>query len=76
MNACQPASPAKRHECRNDSHFGIHEFRDKDHFKQEFVELILMSEITNSEIRMTSALMYFWLTGYQDFILKNLHHLL
>ena len=32
---------AKRPKCWTDSYFWIHEFRDKDHFKQIFVEVIL-----------------------------------
>ena len=73
MKSWQPASLAKRPKCRNNSYFWIHEFRNKDQFKQSFVELILISEITNSEIRITSTLRYFArLTGCQDFISKNL----
>ena len=45
----QPVSLVKRLECRSDSYLWIHEFKNKDHFKQNFVELILVSEITNSE---------------------------
>ena len=37
----------------------LHEFRNKDHSKQIFVQLILVSEITNSEIRITSTLRHF-----------------
>ena len=62
--------------CRSDSFFIIHEFRNKDHFKHIFLELILIPEITNWEIRINSTLRYFcqagWLTGCQDFISKNL----
>ena len=39
-----------------------------------FVELILISEITNSEVRITSKLTYFdRLTDCQDLISKNLY---
>ena len=59
MKSCQPASLAKRFKCKIDSYFWIYEFRNMDHFKQNFEELILISEITNSEIRITSTLSYF-----------------
>ena len=72
MVSSQPISMA-----RNDSHFWIHEFRNNDHFKQIFVKLIFISEITNSEIRITSKLRIFYqagsLTGCKDFISKNLY---
>ena len=45
LAACQPARQAKRPKCRCDSAFWIHEFRNKDHFKQIFVELILTPAI-------------------------------
>ena len=51
MKSWQPASLAKRPKCRNDSYFLIHEFRNKDHFKEIFVELILISAITNLEMK-------------------------
>ena len=73
--ACQSASPAKRPKCRNDFYFWIHAFRNKDHIKQFFVELILISEVTNSEIKTTSTFRSFpqsgKLTRCQDFISKN-----
>ena len=59
MKFWQLVSLAKRPKCRRNSYFWICEFRNKDHLKQTFVELILISEITNSEIRITSILRYF-----------------
>ena len=76
LAAYQPTNLAKRPKCRNDSYFWIHEFRNKDQFKQIFVELIFISGITILEIRITSTLRYFlpgWQAdGCQDFISKNL----
>ena len=40
-------------ECRSESYFRIHEFRNKDHFTLEHVEVILVSEFMNSETRIT-----------------------
>ena len=56
MKHCQPTSLAERPKCRSDSFFLIHQFRNKDHLKQHFVEFILISEITILEIRITSTL--------------------
>ena len=65
-DACQPARLAKGPKCRSDSYFWIHEFRNKDDFKQIFCTVILISEMTNSEIRIISALRYFTrLAGWQ-----------
>ena len=58
MKFWQPVSLAKRPKCRSDCYFFIHESRNKDYFIF-FVKLILISEITNSEIRITSTLRYF-----------------
>ena len=57
MKSWQPASLAKRPKYRSD-YFWIHEFRNKDYFKPYFVQLIIISEITNSEIRITLTLGY------------------
>ena len=79
MKYWQSASLAKRPKCRGDSYFWIHEFRNKDHFKQNFVGLVLFSEITNSETRITSTLRYFArLAGCQDtgfHLTKSLYYL-
>ena len=53
----KPWQPGKRN--LNVEVIIVPEFRNKDHFKHIFVELILISEITNSEIGITSTLRYF-----------------
>ena len=65
LAVCQPASLDKGPKCRSDSYW-IHEFRNSGSLQTIFVELILISEITNSEIRITSTLRYFArLAGWQ-----------
>ena len=39
-----------------DSYFWIRESKNKDHFKQPFIELIVISQVTNSEVRITVSL--------------------
>ena len=63
MKFWEAASLAKLPKCRSDSYFRIHEFKNKDHFKHIVAELILISEITNSELRITSTLRYFCQAG-------------
>ena len=50
-----PVSLAKIPKCWTDSYFWTHAFRIKNQFKQFFVEVILISDFTNSEIRITST---------------------
>ena len=64
MKTWKPISLVGMPKCKNDSYFWIQESRYKGQIKHFFVNMILISEIKNSEIRMTSTLMIF-LPGWQ-----------
>ena len=75
-----PVSLTKRPKYWTDSYFWIHKFRNEDSFKHIFVEVILLSEFTNSEIGITSTFRCFYqanrLSGFhfeKSLLTSNLH---
>ena len=68
-----PGSLTNKPECRSDSYFWIHEFRNKDHFNINHIEVILISEFLNSDHFNIQGFLPGWqAVGVQDFIPKNL----
>ena len=56
MKVWQPAKNPKRW---SDPHFWIHKFRNKNHLSKNMMEVILISEFMNSEMRITSTFRIF-----------------
>ena len=69
--ACLPVSLSKT-KCWNYPYFWICEFRNKNHFRLFFVEVLLIFEFMNSKIRITSIFRSFWQANMISFR-KNLY---